>query len=430
VLRQVAWGEPAPPRRLNAALPVELETVLLKAMAREPEHRYVSAAELADDLGRFLEDRPVQATRPSLAERLTMWTRRHRAVVRLAAVGLVLALIGLVVATALIWRQKEQKEEALHKARAEQAEGRKQWHRAEENFNQALSGVNRLLWKLEDPRWDVNDKTRKLRQELTDAGIEFFRQFIHDDSSDPAQRYESARAHQHLAGVYGVLSASSRNFDPVFEHLNKAAGLYEGLAVAHPEEQLYWLELAQVQNELGVWHNSLHQTGHSPEHLREAGKAFTRSFEAYGRALVDDPDGRLHNRLAWRLANCPLATQRNPARAIALAREAIARDPGQAAYWNTLGSAYYRAGDNSAARDALERSADLKGGADACDWLILSMIAFQRGDKAQARRWYDQATRWIEREPPTSDDVFRCRWEVMNLLGISMPPSPGKGKKD
>src|SRR5205085_5778169 len=54
LLRQIAFEEPPPPRRHNPAVPRELETVVLKAMAKEPADRYASAQELADDLRRFL----------------------------------------------------------------------------------------------------------------------------------------------------------------------------------------------------------------------------------------------------------------------------------------------------------------------------------------------------------------------------------------
>src|SRR5262249_23658826 len=63
LLRHIACGEPRPLRRLNPAVPVALETVVLKAMAREPERRYATAHEMADDLKRFLEHRPVRAKR-------------------------------------------------------------------------------------------------------------------------------------------------------------------------------------------------------------------------------------------------------------------------------------------------------------------------------------------------------------------------------
>src|SRR5262249_54706173 len=60
-LRQIAAEEPRPPRRLNRAVPADLETIVLKAMAKARAERYPTAQELADDLRRFLEDRPILA---------------------------------------------------------------------------------------------------------------------------------------------------------------------------------------------------------------------------------------------------------------------------------------------------------------------------------------------------------------------------------
>ncbi len=107
LLRQIAFEEPRPLRRLNAAIPVELETIILKAMAKSPEERYASAQELADDLRRFLDDRPIQARRPSLRQRAVKWARRHKTVVRAALVVLLLAVMALVVSTVFIWRANE-----------------------------------------------------------------------------------------------------------------------------------------------------------------------------------------------------------------------------------------------------------------------------------------------------------------------------------
>ena len=67
VLRQIAEEEPTPLRRLNPAVPRDLETIVLKAMAKEPAARYATAQELADDLRRFLESKPIPARRPRLA---------------------------------------------------------------------------------------------------------------------------------------------------------------------------------------------------------------------------------------------------------------------------------------------------------------------------------------------------------------------------
>ena len=72
---------PTPPRRLDRAIPRDLETIVLKAMAKDRDERYATAHELADDLRRFLDGEPILARRPSLADRVGKWTRRHRGVV-------------------------------------------------------------------------------------------------------------------------------------------------------------------------------------------------------------------------------------------------------------------------------------------------------------------------------------------------------------
>ena len=85
----------APPRlsKVRVEIPRDLETIVHKAIDRDPDHRYASADLLASDLERFLDDEPIQARRPSSIERLNRWRRRNR--------GLAVAL-G-VTALALIW---------------------------------------------------------------------------------------------------------------------------------------------------------------------------------------------------------------------------------------------------------------------------------------------------------------------------------------
>jgi WD40 repeat protein/serine/threonine protein kinase len=114
LLRQIAFEEPCVPSRSNRALPADLETIVLKAMAKNPKERYATAQELADDLHRFLEDKPVKAQRPTLRQQAIKWARRHKTVVRAAVVVLALTVATLLVSTALIWRVNQDLRRSLY----------------------------------------------------------------------------------------------------------------------------------------------------------------------------------------------------------------------------------------------------------------------------------------------------------------------------
>jgi tetratricopeptide (TPR) repeat protein len=122
LLRQIASEEPTPPCRLNKAIPWELETIVLKATAKEPAERYQTAQELADDLRRFLEDQPIRARRPALRKRLARWARRHRPTV---AAAITLLVVGLLVGGFALGRQQWEKmaTEQTVGEYAQQAEG-------------------------------------------------------------------------------------------------------------------------------------------------------------------------------------------------------------------------------------------------------------------------------------------------------------------
>jgi serine/threonine protein kinase/Flp pilus assembly protein TadD len=96
LLRQIAFEEPPRPRRLDRRSPAELETIVLKAMEKNPKDRYATAQELADDLERFVKDEPIRARRPSLGQRARKWARRHRAGVTAAALCLLAILLTVV----------------------------------------------------------------------------------------------------------------------------------------------------------------------------------------------------------------------------------------------------------------------------------------------------------------------------------------------
>jgi eukaryotic-like serine/threonine-protein kinase len=91
LIKQVTTGEPARLDRLSAAAPRDLVTVIHKAVEREPGARYQKAQDLAEDLRRFLEDRPIRARRISSLETLTRWARRNRGIA--AALGVIAFLL-------------------------------------------------------------------------------------------------------------------------------------------------------------------------------------------------------------------------------------------------------------------------------------------------------------------------------------------------
>jgi serine/threonine protein kinase len=87
LLLHVLEDEPRPPRQLHDKVPRDLETICLKAMAKVPARRYVTAQEMADDLRRFLRGEPIRARPVGRVERLRRWCRRNP-----VAVGLLLAV--------------------------------------------------------------------------------------------------------------------------------------------------------------------------------------------------------------------------------------------------------------------------------------------------------------------------------------------------
>jgi eukaryotic-like serine/threonine-protein kinase len=103
LFRQITQDEPTWPRRIDAAIPRDLETIVMKAMDKEPERRYTTAREMADDLQRFLDDQPIHARPPSPWEHVTKWARRHRAVLMAAAS---VALVALGIGSEMVWQER------------------------------------------------------------------------------------------------------------------------------------------------------------------------------------------------------------------------------------------------------------------------------------------------------------------------------------
>ncbi len=118
LIARVLSDDPPRPRRINAAIPPDLETIVLKAIAREPQRRYATAGELAEDLRRFLADRPIRARRVSTAEYSWRWCRRNPAWAALMASIVVFGMAIVVISSmSALWlgERATQAEMAVHK---------------------------------------------------------------------------------------------------------------------------------------------------------------------------------------------------------------------------------------------------------------------------------------------------------------------------
>jgi tetratricopeptide (TPR) repeat protein len=111
----------------------------------------------------------------------------------------------------------------------------------------------------------------------------------------------------------------------------------------------------------------------------------------------------IQNALAWLLATCPEARLRDPDQAVELAKKAVHQSAKDGGYWNTLGVAHYRAGNWKAAVTALDKSVELRQGGDAFDLLFLAMAHQKLDNHLAARKAYDRALHWIEKNKETLD---------------------------
>jgi WD40 repeat protein/tRNA A-37 threonylcarbamoyl transferase component Bud32 len=156
LLVQVMQDEPRPPRRLNDSIPRDLETVCLKAMAKEASRRYQTAGELADDLRRFLRGEPILARPVGQMERLGRWCKRNPLLAgSLAAVGAML-VVGTVVAWLLAAVAHAEKRRADDKA--EEALAEKQ--RADDIAREAEANLYVARMKVADSDWENGNVAR------------------------------------------------------------------------------------------------------------------------------------------------------------------------------------------------------------------------------------------------------------------------------
>ncbi len=143
-------ANPPKPRSVNPAIPKDLETIVLKAIQRDPAMRYQTAGELADDLRRYLEDRPINARRASSAEQAYRWCRRNPAVAGLLTAVLLVFAIGAGVSAYFAVQAERKEQDARAEAkRADDERVRANEEAAKVKTGQEVLQANQYLWDMQ-----------------------------------------------------------------------------------------------------------------------------------------------------------------------------------------------------------------------------------------------------------------------------------------
>ena len=236
-VRTIHECEPQRLGQVRHACKGDLEIIVAKAIEKDKERRYASAAALASDLKRFLNHEPIEARPPSVWYQTGMFTRRHKALVAAAAsisvavaAGLALASIGLV------------------RARRAEAEAVTQRSRAQANLKKALATVNQFTtFVANGPLANVPEAGPVREQLLRDAAA-FYEQFAEGNPEDAQLQVDLLKSLYDLAyeRQSSGAQAEARQF------LEKRIHLLENLLVKQPQNlELRWM-LAQSWADLGV----------------------------------------------------------------------------------------------------------------------------------------------------------------------------------
>jgi serine/threonine-protein kinase len=272
-LRLAQESEPARPRSLNPRVDVDLETVCLKCLEKDPARRYASAREVAEDLRRYLAGVPVTARPVSGMARAWRFCRRNRL---LTALVLVL-LVGLTTTSWQWWRAEHHRAEAERHLIDAQGKGalaeerlgeiKRQQDLAEESFRDAHEAVANLYRQLsERPELRSTPALETLRKTLLNETLAYYQRFLKRRAGDPMLKAEMADIHMRVGDALRETDAPATALDPY----RKALALRRELAQAAPREAARQEAVAEALFKLALVHKGLSQLQEAQKALEEA----------------------------------------------------------------------------------------------------------------------------------------------------------------
>jgi serine/threonine protein kinase len=253
LLYRIIHEEPVPPRQHDRAIPEELETIVLKAVAKVPAERYATAGELAADLRRFLDDRPILARRPTLLDLTRKWLRRHPAYSYAAVAVLLLAAVGFGISTLVVNGAKRQAEDAKKQTEDALTETAAAKHDAEAALARVAAAkkeADDALAREKQRAQEAADRFQ-IARELADEHIRVANE---DLGNDPVQEGLSQRMLQTALEYYRVFIDLRKDDPTAVEDLkavrDKVSGILADLTVKAGAGRLELLRRQDVQDGL------------------------------------------------------------------------------------------------------------------------------------------------------------------------------------
>jgi tetratricopeptide (TPR) repeat protein len=408
ILRKIAQEEPTPIRQLNPAVPRDLETIVMKAVAKEPGGRYATAKDLADELERFIQDRSILARPPSVFDRTAKWARRHKASVWSAGVSVALLLLmaigGLAASNVFIMHERNQKDGAL-KARETALAA------AEANLLLARQAVDEMYTRVAE---DIAGQPHMqlFQRDILEKALRFYQQFARRKSGDDAIQRETAAALLRVGSIQHRLG----RFHQARQACDEAITALATSTAALPADLQRRVLLAEAYHSQG---RILASEGRRPQ----AEKAQRYSLQLWGELVAEHPDNlqyrsslaAANEALSGLLLEYPREAERTLREAIRLYSELVQKQGDQTAFRFSLCSSYCSLGlflstmarlpeAESALRQAAELLDRASGFAGRPDWqwqrgeveLKLANVIGTRGRTKEAERAYRRAIANIE----------------------------------